>query len=69
MNEETPELELRYNRDDVYRHPIVSQAVPVKNIVVKMVRSKQSQQIEDVEIVGVVKNALRFRGKDPNLRR
>lgn len=57
-------MELRYRHDDVYRHPIVSQAVPVKNIVVKMVKNKQKQRIEDVEIVGVVETALRFRGKD-----
>jgi len=55
-------LELRYGRDDVYRHPIISQAVGVNNIVVKMVKNKRSQRIEDVEVVGVVKSALRFRG-------
>ena len=35
----------------------------MKNIVVKMVKNKQSQRIEDVEIVGVVETTLRFRGK------
>jgi hypothetical protein len=57
-----PTLELRYRPGDRYQHPIISQPVKLQNIVIKLGKNKENDRIENVEIVGVVDTAFRFRG-------
>lgn len=55
-------MELRYRAEDRYAHPIISERVAVQNIVIKLDRNRESQTIENVDIVGVVEGVHRFRG-------
>ena len=56
------QLELRYRPDDVYEHPITSQSLPVQNLVLKLTKSKETGILQNIDVLGVVDKAFRFRG-------